>query len=200
MRMRRALAAATLASCVLMAATGCSAELNINDSAIGPVPRCNPTTHQSAGAIVLVAQSVPTARMLPCVRTIAAGWAFERLDARDGHATLLFNAAGGTIHPVAIAVQRRCSVGVAVQRPSDQPGAIEYEQVTRNEESFVGKRFYVFPGGCVTYKFSVHGDTFVAMVDALLQGLGFVTREELASKVRELSNGRLELDAKGGGS
>jgi hypothetical protein len=37
-------------------------------------------------------------------------------------------------------------------------------------------------------------------VDALLKGLGVVTREELASKVRELSKGRLELDAKGSGS
>ena len=85
------------------------------------------------------------------------------------------------------------------RRPSGEPPPLP-RRLNASGTSFVGKRLNVLPGGCVTYRFSVHGDTFVAMVDALLQGLGFVTREELASKVRELSNGRLELDAEGGGS
>jgi hypothetical protein len=185
---------------LLIVLTGCSLDTTINDSAIAPLPRCTLATQRDLGSIVLVAQSVPTAQLVPCIRAVPAGWRFDHMDARNGRTRLYFNAiqVADVVHPLTLTLKRECDVGSASRRTSDEPGTTVYEDITHTENAYVGKRFYIFPGGCVIYDFNLHGGVFVGLVDALMGYLDFITREHLAAKVDELSNGRLQLEPKDG--
>ena len=198
--MKRGAKWAAIGGLLLIMLTGCSANINLNNSGIAPLPLCIPTTQRDLGSIVLVAQSVPTAQLVPCIRAIPAGWRFNHMDARDGRTRFYFNTiqAADVVHPLTLTLKRECDVGSASRRTSDEPGTTAYEHITHTENTYMGKRFYIFPGGCVTYDFNVHGGIFVGLVDALMGYLDFITREHLAAKVDELSNGRLQLEPKDG--
>jgi hypothetical protein len=198
MIMKRGAKWATTVGLLLIMSTGCSGDINLNDSPIAPLPRCTPTSQRDLGSIVLVAQSVPTAQLVPCVRAVPAGWRFDHMDARNGRTRLYFNAsqAGDVVHPLTLTLKRDCEVGSASRRTSDEPGTTAYEHIKQTESTYVGKRFYKFPGGCVTYDFNVHGGTFVGLLDAMTGYLDFISRDDLAAKVDELSDGQLQLDTK----
>jgi hypothetical protein len=192
---RPRIAAALVVGCLLL--TGCATNINVGDGG-PPPPRCSQPGRLVAGT-VLAAQAVPSAKLIPCIRAIAAGWLFERLDARNGQAQMFFNAGGNETHQLTITLRQSCSLGSAAERPSDHAGTREFDGVTRTTSDFTGDRHYVFDGGCATYHFNAHGSTVVALVDALLHGLGFQTRQAVAQMVRDLSSGQLELDPKPSG-
>jgi hypothetical protein len=69
-----------------------------------------------------------------------------------------------------------------------------YEEPTTLPPSFSGNRYYVFPGGCVTYRFSfAQGATFAQAVEAT-EALTFVAR---ALGVSELAKDGLVLCGRG---
>jgi hypothetical protein len=58
----------------------------------------------------------------------------------------------------------------------------------------LGSRFYVFPGGCVTYRFDFQGTEPAAAIEEATLAIGFTDRETLRETRRRASHGRLELD------
>jgi hypothetical protein len=69
-----------------------------------------------------------------------------------------------------------------------------FEEPHAVEPSFSGNRYYVFPGGCVTYRFTfARGATFAQAVEAS-EALTFVDR---ALGVRELGKEGLVLCGRG---
>ena len=79
--MRRALPVLGLLLLTAGTATGC-ANGNSGGGATG-LPRCAPAAASVGGGIVLMAQAVPAAQWLPCVREVPVGCAFDGLSARD---------------------------------------------------------------------------------------------------------------------
>jgi hypothetical protein len=73
------------------------------------------------------------------------------------------------------------------------------EKVTEVSPRYVGERFYVFEGGCITVLFTITGEDRSEPLAVATQGLGTVPRAELRALVRERSDGRLELDPTDGG-
>jgi len=59
---------------------------------------------------------------------------------------------------------------------------------------YLGRRYYVFPGGCLTVVFTLAGDNRGEPLALATQSIGVVGREELAAQVHEASGGRLHLD------
>jgi hypothetical protein len=68
------------------------------------------------------------------------------------------------------------------------------ERVTQVTPQFLGRRFYVFDGGCITVVFTLNGPDRSEPLAVATQSLGTVPREELRQLVHEQSGGRLELD------
>jgi hypothetical protein len=178
---------ALLGGCAALAlvCAGCSvppAELRLSVQC-GPLDQ-----HSDSGDILIImAQSVPTAEFIPCVRGLPPGWKLSDFAVRDGRSRFWVDPDGNGDRTVAVTLQRACDLRGATEVPSDQPGATRYVRSSPGAAGYQREAHYVYRGGCTTYTRRV--DVAVA--------LGFMTRQAIADGVRTVSGGRVELDPPG---
>jgi hypothetical protein len=170
-------------------AAGCSASIG-NPVRILP---CTPSNHQLDERMVLMAQSVPTASAVPCMRTKLDDWFLDDLDSWDGRTRIEFSR---LIDEFALTIEltRTCDRGGASEAATDQPGTRRFDQRIRTGSSYRDRRFYLLPGACVTYAFRLTGTGAEKAADEISRALGFVSRDQLAHQVDRYSGGRLQLD------
>lgn len=185
---RRAVAAG-LAACAAL--TGCSTEWETGRAAAA---ECASNGPLNSPALVLVAQAVPSATLLPCIRSIPAGWNEREMIVASDRAEFHFSSDREGDRALTVVLTATCDVRGASRVPSDQAGARRYELPTRVTRGYAGSRFYVFPGGCITFRFDVTGTTRAQSVLEASSAVGFTTRDTVRDMVRRHSEGRLRLD------
>ena len=187
--------AAWLAGALLT--TGCSAYVQISTNDDLGIPVCTVSKLQS-NPTILMAQAVPSAQQIPCMRSVPVGWTFARLQARNGEARFILDNDREGVGALTVILAPTCPSAGATEVPSDQPGARRYERVTRVSPGYGGDRYYVSPGSCITYHFNLQGQSRAGPVAEISDALGVVPRSALARQVKVNSGGRLELDPTGG--
>jgi hypothetical protein len=189
---RGAVRAAAFAGGVAALISGCgSVEINSN---IG-LPACPTTSGGVSASLVLMAQSVPSATWLPCIRSLPVGWTFSDVHARDGTANFVLDSDREGAAAVRILLDKSCTVSGATEIPSDQPGVRRFERVTRISSGYSGDRYYLSDGGCITYRFKLSGHERAEPVTAVTQALGFVSRDRVRRYIEQHFGGELHLDA-----
>ncbi len=195
--------AGTLVALVVMPALSACASDN---SLTIEQPTCSQGDHGTASnAVVLMAQSVPTASWVPCLRTaLPLGWMFHALDARTDRSNFWLDSDRDGTTAIDVWLTKNCDTSGATEIPSDREGMRRLERVTMTTPDFRGKRYYVFDGGCITFVFNLTGDNENRGEPLALatQAVGAVSRAALLKKVHDESDGRLSLDptsAEGGG-
>jgi hypothetical protein len=192
---RRVLVAALLGGFLLLSA-GCMG--NIQVGAPPGEPDCAGPDGRVNDAVVLVAQSVPSAQWLPCLGELPVGWNFQRLEAQSGRTrVLLVTGDRDGEHEVTVTLAATCDIAGAGEVPSDRPGIRRYDRVATADHGYLADRYYVFSGGCVTHHFDLRGRAGAQATAAISAGLGFVSRSAAADAIRERSHGRLTLDPPG---
>jgi hypothetical protein len=169
--------------------SGCSPQQNAS------IPFC-PGQGRSDAVLVLMAQSVPSAAYVPCIAAFPAGWTFAGERIRNGHSEFWMDSDRAGIGALRVILDARCDISKAVEVPPEagEPLMKRYEEPQVLPPTFSGNRYYVFPGGCITYRFSfVPGATFAQVVEAS-QALTFVAR---SLGVRELAKDGLILCGRG---
>jgi tRNA A-37 threonylcarbamoyl transferase component Bud32 len=138
----------------------------------------------------LMAQSVPSASLVPCVQLLPVGWSVAEVAVNNGRSviTLDHDRAGQAAMRVELTAAAACDLTGAREVSSEQRGARRYVLVDR------AGRVYRFPGGCVTQRFSAAAPSALRMSDTASIEVGFITREELAQALERRSHGRLQLD------
>ena len=181
-----------LAVLAASAVSGCAGE----NTATIVQPTCEEGDDGAASnAVVLIAQSVPTATWVPCLRTaLPLGWGFHHLDARDGQARFWLNSNRDGDKAIEVRLERTCDTAGSTEIPSERPQMRRFERITTTTPNFDGERYYVFEGGCITFVFRLGGDTRGEPLALATQAVGAVNRQALVEQVREESDGRLELD------
>ena len=185
-------------ACLLPGLAACSGSVVVDFGAdtFGGRPACTTDVDRGLGPVspglVLMAQSVPTASMLPCLVALPEGWTFESLHANEDGATFWLDSAHDGHRVMSVAVSRDCNVEDATNVRSDHDGTQRYERVDRLRQS--GQLHYVFDGGCVTYDFDAPGALGPEPLAAVFDSLGFVERAEIADTIYDSSDGRLSLD------
>src|SRR5262249_3855683 len=114
-------------------------------------------------SMILSAQAVPTASLLPCLTAVPSGWHVGGADTASGHARFWLDSDQAGPHAVTITLSAVCDTSGARQIPTDQPGTRRFERPLTLRPQFTGLRYYTFPGGCVTYRF-----TFISGASPLL--------------------------------
>jgi hypothetical protein len=192
-RRRRAIAVLVLGA---SASTGCVAPASFASElvacAVGEDAR-------PANGVVLMAQSVPTSTWVPCLEGMPLGWHFADLEAHNGSATFWLDSDRHGVRAIEVTLTEECAIDGASEIPSDREGMRRLEKVTEVSPRYIGQRFYVFEGGCITVLFTISGEDRSEPLAVATQGLGAVPRNELRDLVRERSDGRLELDPAEGG-
>jgi hypothetical protein len=179
------------------ALTACSSDGP--NSAITGAPLCEEGHDSQAGnAVILMAQSVPSATWVPCIRTaLPLGWSFHHLEASNGEARFWLDSNRDGTRAVEVRLTESCTTAGATVIPSDREGMRRLELVERISPSYTGRRYYLFDGGCLTFTFSLDGDSPGEGLALASQVVGVVSRADLQEQVREESGGRLELDPEG---
>ncbi|HKE52353.1 MAG TPA: hypothetical protein VKE25_12670 [Actinomycetes bacterium] len=181
--------AALWIAALVVALAGCSVDVDTSG-----MPGCAPPANGLNSTLVLIAQSVPTASQLPCVRAVPVGWEFGDLRAGNGGAKFQLIASREQSQEVVVELRDECDVSGATKLSSQNPGIRRFERITESGSAYVGERYYVYEGGCTTYRFDLPGPDGGQTLNTVAGSLGFVSRQTLSQQVHDHSDGRLELD------
>jgi tRNA A-37 threonylcarbamoyl transferase component Bud32 len=186
---RVTLAAAMLALFVVPAVLGLTLLLPTSIPSVH-APDCG-TGH----TMILAAQAVPSAAFLPCIAALPPGWTAAGGPIASGRASFMLNsgslAGGGGVRfvlgqsglqTVTITLTATCDIAGARQIPSGQPGMSWFERPVSGSADV---RYYVFPGGCVTYRFVFAAGAAPVLATAVESAVAFIPRSELVGYVRQ---------------
>jgi hypothetical protein len=145
-------------------------------------------------ALWLMAQSVPSASQVPCVRGLPVGWSVGNVAVNDGRSVLTLDHDRAGDRALEVRLAASCEPGDAVEGPSPTEGVRHFQRMESGTGEFAATWYDRFPGGCVTSRLHLTTDPdgeFAAQAPAVL---GFTTREALRRALDERSGGRLQLD------
>jgi membrane-associated phospholipid phosphatase len=143
-------------------------------------PQCG-TGH----TIILAAQAVPSAALVPCVAALPSGWSVGGANIASGHARFWLDSDHAGPQAVTITLSAACDTSGAQQIPSDQPGTRRFERPLSLRPQFAELRFYTFPGGCATYRFAFAAGASPLLAIPVDSAVTFAPRATLVAHVRE---------------
>jgi tRNA A-37 threonylcarbamoyl transferase component Bud32 len=145
----------------------------------------------------LEAQAVPSATLVPCIRSLPIGWQFARADVTNGTAQYVVNHDRAGHNALTARLSRHCDTGDAVEvRSSDA-------QIRRFRLPSIGgtQTWYdVFPGGCATvivHSVNSRREVTSQLAQEVPLVLGYTDRQTLQQALTDRSRGRLHLDPTG---
>jgi hypothetical protein len=176
---RVTLAAATLA------VTAAAAYVTVTAFIPGPKSLgVNPPSCGTGPSMILAAQAVPSAAMLPCIAALPSGWHVGGAEIASGHARFWLNSDQAGQRAVTVTLTAACNTSNAQQIPSDQPGTRRLERSLSVRPQFTNLRFYTFPGGCATYRFAFTPGASSLLALSAGSAVGFTPRATLVDYIR----------------
>jgi len=146
-------------------------------------PRCG-----TGPSMILSAQAVPSAAMLPCITALPSGWSIGGAHITSGNTRFWLDSDRAGPAAITVTLTAACDTSGAQQVPSGQPGTRRFDLPPSQAPGGSALRFYTFPGGCITYQFS---NTFIfapgvspALASAGASALSFRPRSALVDYVR----------------
>jgi hypothetical protein len=136
----------------------------------------------------LLAQSVPSASLIPCVQLVPVDWKVAEVAVNNGRSVITLDHDRGGRAAMVVRLTASCDLAGATEVTSEQRGARRYLRVDP------ATRIYDFSGGCVTQRFRAAGPSALRLSDTASSEFGFISREELRRALSQRSHGRLELD------
>ena len=177
--------------------SACSFDLSLGQSpgTGAPAPRCRMAEGQAAGQLVLMAQSVPSAQVLPCLRRLPEGWAVGGFNARRGRTRLWLTVGRENRTALNVFLQHRCDLHGYAEVQSEVPGTSRFDRLTSSGAVLRGNRAYVYAGSCLRYDYTLLD---ASALPALTTAIGTLDRADVAARVAQDSHGHLRLDPEPG--
>jgi hypothetical protein len=142
-------------------------------------PRCGDPLR-----LAIIAQSLPSASYLPCIRTLPPGWTSSGFGASDRGTSFLLNSDRSPGRPVVVRLVAACQPGDASPSPPRAPGVVTYTRLASIAPRFAGRLYDVFPGGCVSYAFDFTLGSQIALMEQFEQAVGLYPRQQLRLVLR----------------
>jgi hypothetical protein len=146
----------------------------------GMVPRCGEPLR-----LAIIAQSVPSASYLPCLRDLPQGWSTSAFDPSQEGTSFLLNSDRSPGRPVTVRLDAACTVSGASPSPARAPGVLTYTRLDSISPRFAGRLYDVFPGGCVTYRFDFALGSQIALMEQFEEAIGLYPRQQLRLALRQ---------------
>ena len=147
---------------------------------IGAFPPSCGTSH----SMILAAQAVPSAALVPCVAALPSGWQAGGADIVSGQARFWVNSGQASAQPVTISLSATCNLSGAHQVPSDRAGTRRFDRTLSRRPQVADLRFYDFPGGCITYQFNFAPGAPPILAADINSTVGFMPRARLVDYIR----------------
>jgi tRNA A-37 threonylcarbamoyl transferase component Bud32 len=187
---RVAVAAVLVAAAVFVVPSVFGMFTPAHDLGVTGVPRCG-----TGNLMILSAQAVPSAVKVPCIDALRAGWELSDLTVKRHRVSFSLDSdvGGEDAVEVVFTPQGECDIGGAMRTASDEEGTRKFREVERLPPGLRATTYYLFTGGCVTYRYDFDSDqaaTAALTFDADL-ALGFQSRQELVDEVDDSTGLRL---------
>ena len=95
----------------------------------------------------LMAQSVPSASLIPCLQLVPVDWKVAEVAVNNGRSVITLDHDRGGKAAMVVRLTASCDLAGATEVTSEQPGARRYLRVDPNSTEFSATRAYTFPGG-----------------------------------------------------
>lgn len=145
-----------------------------------PVPHC-----EQGESALIVAQSVPTADLIPCFNPLPVGWEVDAVTINQDGTVIRFDSDRAGVGAANLYYAETCDLGDAVTVPSEQDGAEAFEYIEQIGPGFRAERYYLFPGGCVWWEFEFDADASATHSIEVQDRLMLVTRKFLNENIRQ---------------
>ena len=137
-----------------------------------------------------MAQSVPSASLIPCLQLVPVDWTVAKVAVNNGRSVITLDHDQAGSGAMVVRLTAACDLAGAREVSSEQRGARRYLRIGASSAT----RIYTFSGGCVTQRFRAAGPSELRLSDTASTEFGFITRDELRQALSQRSDGRLELD------
>jgi membrane-associated phospholipid phosphatase len=190
---RIGLAVLTLLLAIAVLGIGWGRLIHDSDVEYAPI-RAQTLRCESHEPLLLMAQSVPTASLVPCIEILPVGWTLGDVVVGNGRSRFtMISDRGGVL---VAELTASCDLAGAAEQTSEQPEARRYLRIERNAAGVAMTRAYTFQGGCVTQRLVAPEASRQQLAGESSSALGFTTRDDLAAALRRDSDGRLDLDVR----
>jgi uncharacterized membrane protein YbhN (UPF0104 family) len=98
---------------------------------------------EPANGVVLMAQAVPTASFVPCLRGMPLGWHFSDLEVRNEEARFWLDSDRDGFHAIEVRLTAECDTRDATEINTDRDAMRRFELVREVSPRFIADRFYV---------------------------------------------------------
>lgn len=143
-----------------------------------------PSDCEDGGSVLIAAQSVATATQIPCLGRLPDGWSVTGVSVNQDRSIVRFDSDRAGDDAASLRFVTDCDTSGAVSAPSDQHGADRFDRIDRLEP-FRASRFYVFPGGCVSWSFDFDSGASATESVAIGEALQLVSRQAVNDDIRE---------------
>lgn len=160
--------------CVAIALAGCGTSTS------------NEVTCEAGDTLVLSAQAVPSATMLPCVTAFPTGWVFGGFVAESGRVRYWMDSDRAGTHAVEVELTEVCDTSGAVAT-GPHPGfeGVEGFEGPATVDPPSGVRFFTFTGGCIALRYDFAEGSAPELVSEVVENTAFVPRTVLVTKMGE---------------
>jgi hypothetical protein len=133
----------------------------------------------SAALLRLMAAAVPSASLIPCVRSLPLGWDYGSFTAGRGQAQFTLDRNAEDAGLLGVTLRPACDVGEATARPSDEDGARMFEPAPAGGSGYRRTIVYTFPGGCAVYRFSFPREPADGVIASVVESATFIDPDSL---------------------
>lgn len=158
------------AGALIMGATMLTGCASLRDT----VPGCGDPLRMA-----IIAQSVPGAAYLPCIRQLPQGWSTSAFDPGNGGTRFALDSDRAPGAPVIVQLRAGCRVGGAPPTHPRADGVRTYERLISTSPRTAGTLYDVFPGGCITYRFTFVLGPSIALIQQFESAVGLYPRQQL---------------------
>ena len=142
----------------------------------------------------LMAQSVPSASLVPCVPSQVPGWKVAAVAVNNGRSVIILDHDRAGKRAAVVRLAAGCDTAGTIETPSPTPLVQRYQRIDLATDAFGATWYDRCPGGCVTYRLHSTSDVEGSFAIELPGLLRFATRDGLREALRQRSDGRLRLD------
>jgi hypothetical protein len=159
---------------IVLVTLGAAVSLAGCATSAGTVPGCGDPLR-----LAIVAQSVPGAAYLPCLRDLRPGWTAAGFAPSQAGTSFLLDSDRSPGRPVTVRLTASCRISGASPSPARAPGVLTYTRLESIRPRFAGHLYDVFPGGCVTYTFDFSHGSQIALTEEFEAAVGLYPRQQL---------------------
>jgi hypothetical protein len=178
MRWRRRIGKVAAIALVVAALASCSGRAGDATEANCPI--------EDGELFVLMAQSVPSATLIPCIEALPAGWTYGGSDVSNAVARFWLDSDRGGYHAVEVSLEASCRITGAVDvTNSTSEGGVRVYLDEFDLHPFSANKYFLFPGGCVAYRYRFGAQAQATLALEADEAVTFGLRTVLVAQVQE---------------